>query len=76
MIPPIFAAMGADEVVAARSQADAGHPMSYFDYIVVKSAKDKEKLDEECHGKVVSFGWVKNSLILGRLLPKEYRLIP
>lgn len=74
MVPPIFIAMGAEVVVCASGMRYIGHDLSYFDYIVVKNTA--ETSFQTSRAKVVSFGWVKNSLILGRLLPSQYESIP
>jgi len=66
-IPRIMLAMGADCVETVREIKHASHDLAHFDYIVNKD--NSERVATLRGYTVVSWEWVKEALISGRLPP-------
>jgi hypothetical protein len=71
LVPKIILSMGASRVEAVVEAKYAAAPdFALYDYIVVKDEQDvldEDELPEGVH--CVHFGWVKDCLIAGRVLP-------
>lgn len=68
MVPRIILCMGASRVEAVAKLEHASRPLSKYDYVVVKDASNMD--DPHLEGaNCVHFGWVKDWLIAGRMLP-------
>lgn len=67
MVPRIILCMGAARVEAIPDLKYASTELSKFDYVVVKECADVDRVS--AHANCVHFGWVKDCLIAGRLLP-------
>ncbi len=70
MVPRIILCMGADCVEAVAEIAKASKALHEYDYVVVK--ENHTFTATQLKGaNWVDFGWVKDSLIAGRHLPRS-----
>ena len=60
--------MGASQVEAVVDVKYASRKLHEYDYVVVKEVYDKAQSNID-GVNCVNFGWVKDCLIMGRLLP-------
>ncbi|KZT09527.1 uncharacterized protein LAESUDRAFT_646420 [Laetiporus sulphureus 93-53] len=67
MVPRIILSMGASRVESVHDVGFASQRLTEFHYVVVNDHRDVQGLPKEI--KCVDWGWMKNCLIAGRLLP-------
>ncbi|KAL4253141.1 hypothetical protein ABKN59_004146 [Abortiporus biennis] len=70
LVPRIILCMGASYVEAVGDPKFASKLLKKFDYVVVKEESDVDRYASN-EVNCVHFGWVKDCLIAGRLLPLE-----
>lgn len=70
MVPRIILSMGASHVEAVTDVKDASKKPYKWDYVVVKDGSEMKTVDaDDACEATVSFNWVKECLIAGRVLP-------
>jgi hypothetical protein len=71
MIPRIILCMGAARVEAVAAFTDASQALEAYSYVVVRDGDEvKKAVKNRRLTNCVSFPWVKECLITGRLLPR------
>ncbi|OCH92215.1 hypothetical protein OBBRIDRAFT_727222 [Obba rivulosa] len=72
MVPKIILCMGASRVEAVADARHATHPdLNKYDYVIVKEQSEVYRVSSTKGANCVHFGWVKDCLIAGRLLPRS-----